>query len=135
MSTIKKHDHDLYPGENYAILTPAPEEDVFGFYGTVKRMVGEEMAIQLWDTASLVLSTWFREDDPAVVRNFLRSRYGRHLADEVANQSHPSNYENYAIMNQAVMDAVLVTDRKGRSFWTDWFFDIKATTENGEWSD
>ena len=135
MSTIKKHDHDLYPGENEAIITPAPVDDVYGFYGTVKRMVGEEMAIQLWDTASLVLSSWFREDDPAVVRNFLRSRYGRHLADEVANQSHPSNYENYAIMSQAVMDAVLATDRKGRSFWKKWFQEIKQITESGEWSD
>ena len=135
MSTIKKHDHDLYPGENEAIITPAPVDDVYGFYGTVKRMVGEDMAANLWDTASLVLSSWFREDDPAVVRNFLRSRYGRHLADEVANQSHPSNYENYAIMSQAVMDAVLATDRKGRSFWKKWFQDIKQITESGEWSD
>ena len=135
MSTIKKHDHDLYPGENEAIITPAPVDDVYGFYGTVKRMVGEDMAANLWDTASLVLSSWFREDDPAVVRNFLRSRYGRHLADEVANQSHPSNYENYAIMSQAVMDAVLATDRKGRSFWKEWFQEIKQITESGEWSD
>ena len=135
MSTIKKHDHDLYPGENEAIITPAPVDDVYGFYGTVKRMVGEEMAANLWDTASLVLSSWFREDDPAVVRNFLRSRYGRHLADEVANQSHLSNYENYAIMGQAVMDAVLATDRKGRSFWKEWFQEIKQITESGEWSD
>ena len=128
-------DHVNHPGENYAILTPAPEEDAFGFYGTVKRMVSEDMATNLWDTASLVLSSWFREDDPAVVRNFLRSRYGRHLADEVANQSHPSNYEDYAIMGQAVMDAVLAADRQGRSFWKKWFQEIKQITESGEWSD
>ena len=83
-ATIETFDHETHPGENYAILTPAPINDVFGFYGTMKGMAGEEMAVKLWDSASLIVSTIFNENDPAVVRNFLRSRYGRHVADRVS---------------------------------------------------
>ena len=127
------HDHKNYPGENEAILTPAPVDDVFGFYGTIQSLVGAEMAEVLWDVASLTLSSLFEEDDPAAVRNFLRSRYGRHLADEVSNQSRPSDYEDYDAMREAVIGAVLATDRKGRSYWRKWFPEIRPVTMSGEW--
>jgi hypothetical protein len=128
-------DHDTYPGENTAILTPAPVEDMFGFYGTMKTIVSDAMAAQLWETASLTLSTFFREDDPAVVRNFLRSANGRHLADDVTFFAKPEEYDDPDVMHAAVHDAVMHTDSKGRSFWGTRFAEVKEYTERGEWED
>ena len=139
MTTATKFDHDTHPGENYAILTPVPIEDVFGFFGTMKGMVGEEMAKQLWDSASLIISTAFYEDDPAVVRNFLRSRYGRHLADSVSFFAKPDEYNDFDVMHSAVMDAILDSYKSGhntgKSVWTRRFNEIKDVTEKGEWID
>lgn len=129
------HDHQNHPGENEAILTPVPVEDVFGFYGTIQTFVAESMAAALWDVASLTLSSLFEEDDPAVVRNFLRSRYGRQLADEVNIRTLVQDYENHDAMREAVMDAVLATDRKGRSYWSKSFLEIKRATASGEYVD
>jgi hypothetical protein len=129
-------DHENYPGENVAILTPAPAEDVFGFYGTVKSMTDdEEMAEFLWESASLVLSSFYREDDPAVVRNFLRSRYGRHLADRITFFAKPHEYKNFDVMREAVMSAIMEKDHRGRSMWGKLFAEIKKIIENGEWVD
>jgi hypothetical protein len=137
--TIAPFDHDLYPGENHAILTPVPKEDIFGFYGTMKTIAGEETAEMLWDSASLVLSSCFKEDDPAVVRNFLRSRYGRHLADSVTFFAKPEEYGDFDVMHFAVMDAILNPHEsgrnKGKSVWTNRFNEIKDATESGEWVD
>ena len=133
---MQTHDHDLYPGENFAILTPAPVEDIFGFYGTVKSLTDDEqMAAHLWETASLVLSSFYREDDPAVVRNFLRSRYGRHLADRITFFVKPHEYEDFDVMREAVMSAIMEKDHRGRSMWGNLFAEIKKITENGEWTD
>ncbi len=130
------HDHENYPGENSAILTPAPVEDAFGFYGTVKSMTGrEEIAVAVWDTASLMLSTLFDENDPAVVRNFLRSRYGRKVADHVTFFARPGEYENLDVMHEAVRSAITDVDVRGRLIWKKWFEEIRAVTLSGEWVD
>ena len=138
-TTTAKFDHDTFPGENYAILTPVPIEDIFGFFGTMKGMVGEEMAKQLWNSASLIVSTNFYEDDPAVVRNFLRSRYGRHLADSVSFFAKPEEYDDFDVMYFAVMDAILDSYKSGqntgKSVWTRRFNEIRETTLSGEWVD
>ena len=135
----KTFDHDTNPGENYAILTPVPTEDMFGFYGTMKDMVGEEMATKLWDSASMIVSTTFCEDNPTVVRNFLRSSYGRHLADRVTSLAKESDYGDFDVMRSAVMDAILSPHESGRSngqsAWTRRFNEIKMVTESGEWED
>ena len=132
-------DHETHPGENYAILTPVPIEDVFGFFGTMKGMVGEEMAKQLWDSASSIISTAFYEDDPAVVRNFLRSCYGRHLADSVSFFAKPDEYNDFDVIHSAVMDAILDSYKSGqntgKSVWTRRFNEIRETTVKGEWVD
>jgi hypothetical protein len=139
MTTKSKHDHDMYPGENVAILTPAPIEDMWGFFGTMKTIADEDVAIIAWESASLTLSSCFKEDDPAVVRNFLRSRYGRHLADRVTFYANEEEYGDSDIMRSAVMDAILAIHEsgrnKGKSVWTEWFTDIKKATESGEWED
>jgi len=128
-------DHDNFPGENYAILTPVPVDDVFGFFGTMKGLVGKEMAIKLWDSASLIVSTNFYEDDPAVVRNFLRSRYGRHLADRVTFFSIPEDYSDADKMYEAVLSTITEVTKRGELFWGKCFDEIKTVTENGEWID
>jgi len=130
-----KFDHDANPGENYAILTPAPTDDMFGFYGTMKCMVGEEMAIKLWDSASLILSTIFHEDDPAVVRNFLRSSYGRHLADRVTFFAKEEDYGDANIMYEAVLSTITEVGRSGQLFWKTEFETVKNATTSGEWKD
>jgi len=128
-------DHDTHPGENYEILTPVPLEDRWGFYGMMKNMVGEEMAIKLWDSASLIVSTNFYEDDPAVVRNFLRSRHGRHLADRVTLFANEEDYDDEAAMYEAVLSTVTEVGRNGNLFWKTQFDKIKEATESGEWRD
>jgi len=128
-------DHVTFPGENYAILTPAPVEDIFGFFGTMKSLVGEEMGVKLWDSASLIVSTVFYEDDPAVVRNFLRSRYGRHLADRVTFFSKEEDYGDAVAMYDALLSTISETMKCGGLFWQKSFDEIKTVTENGEWID
>ena len=128
-------DHDNFPGENYAILTPVPVDDVFGFYGTMKGMVGEEMAVKLWDSASLIVSTNFYEDDPAVVRNFLRSSYGRHLADRVTFFAKEEDYGDAVIMYDALLSTISETTNRGGLFWRKPFDVVKEATVTGEWTD
>jgi hypothetical protein len=133
--TTKTFDHDTNPGENYAILTPVPVEDFFGFYGTMKDMVGEEMAVKLWDSASLIVSTVFHEDAQAVVRNFLRSSYGRHLADRVTFFAKEADYGDAGIMYEAVLSTISETSQRGGLFWQKCFDTVKSATINGEWED
>jgi len=123
------------PGENHAILTPVPTGDMFGFFGTMKCMVGEEIAIKLWDSASLILSTTFCEDDPKVIRNFLRSNYGRYLADRVTFFAKEADYGDAAIMHEAVLSTISETNNRGRLFWEKCFEDAKCETQTGEWKD
>jgi len=133
--TTTTFDHDNLPGENYAILTPVPEDDVFGFFGTMKGMVGEEMAIKLWDSASLIVSTIFYEDDPAVVRNFLRSSYGRHLADRVTFFAKEEDYGDATIMYDALLSTISETTKRGNLFWGKCFEIVREATITGEWTD
>lgn len=129
-------DHDNDSGENVAILTPAPVDDLFGFFGTVKSMTNDEkMATYLWESASLLFTNFYHEDDPAVVRNFLRSRHGRHLADSVTFFVKPDEYGDFDAMQEAVMSAIMETDRHGCLIWAKQFAEIKKITENGEWTD
>lgn len=69
----------------------------------------------------LILSTYYREDDPAVVRNFLRNRYGRHLADRITFFARPKEYGDFDVMHDAVMSAIMDTDHRGRSLWSKLF--------------
>jgi len=133
--TTAAYDHDAKPGENYAILTPVPTADMFGFYGTMKCMVGEEMAVKLWDSASLIVSTIFYEDDPAVVRNFLRSSYGRHLADRVTFFSIPEDYDDAGKMYDALLSTISEVTKQGKMFWGKCFETVKEATISGEWVD
>ena len=127
--------HDTYPGENFAILTPVPIDDVFGFFGTMRGMVGKEMAIKLWDSASLIVSTIFYEDDPAVVRNFLRSSYGRHLADRVTFFAKEEDYGDAAAMYDSLLSTISETTKRGDLFWNKAFKVVKKATESDEWVD
>jgi hypothetical protein len=133
--TTTAFDHDNHPGENYAILTPAPVDDVFGFFGTMKSMAGEQAAIQLWDSASLIVSTNFYEDDPAVVRNFLRSCYGRHLADRVTFFANEKDYGDAAKMYEALLSTISETTKHGELFWGQCFEAVRNATLTGEWTD
>ena len=126
--------HKTYSGENN-VLTPVPKKDLWGFYGSMKCMVGEKMAIKLWDSASLMISTNFHEDNPAVVRNFLRSPYGRHLADRVAFFAKEEDYGDDAAMYEAVLSTITEVGRSGNLFWKKQFDKIKVATATGEWED
>jgi len=133
--TKKTFDHDISPSENHAVLTPVPTEDVFGFYGTMKDMVGEEMATKLWDSASMIVSTTFCEDDPVVVRNFLRSNHGRYLADRVTSLAKEENYSDTTIMYDTLSSTISEVGRNGQMFWKQQFDLVRQATINGEWED
>ena len=67
---------------NDTFLT-APTEDCWGFFGTIKsnEKLGEKEASQAWaDAFRIFRSVPWQPSDPAI-RNFLRLRAGRHIAD------------------------------------------------------
>jgi hypothetical protein len=63
----------------------APHEDVFGFYGTIKNnechAAAEAQAA--WECAMAAVIA-FADGNATLARNFLRSRHGRHFADETS---------------------------------------------------
>ena len=63
-----------------ALPTRNPEH---GFHGTTGRREGAPAA-EAWDVASRAI-TAATSGSPEAVRDFLDSRHGRHLADDVAN--------------------------------------------------
>lgn len=117
-----------------------PTEDVYGFWGTIQtnsyceetdcNHIDEAAADRIWAAACLQVAETFDENNPNVIRNFLRSRYGRHLADELFTEA--TCTENDLVANLAD-----VLNRKSHNVlvWKRDFRNVKETTLNGEWID
>lgn len=69
--------------DNKITLATAPIEDCYGFFGTIKmnERIGEKEAIKAWEEAFEVLRSAPWQPTDTAIRNFLRSRRGRHFAD------------------------------------------------------
>lgn len=113
---------------------PAPAEDCWGFYGTIldNGKITPDNAACIWKTACQALAETYNETDAAVIRNFLRSRYGRHLADSVHEHAYriTDGDSIETIYEKAVTDAL--TPAKN---WRREFKAIRKTTLSGEWED
>lgn len=55
----------------------------YGFFGTVQLKRGEKGAQQAWQVAFTAIQKAVPKANPADIRNFLDSKYGRHTADQV----------------------------------------------------
>ncbi len=123
---------------NIKNITP-PTDDVYGFWGTVQtnsyceetdcNHIDEAAANRIWTAACLQVAKTFDEKDPDVIRNFLRSRWGRHLADELFT---PGCHEKNLIARLAEN---LNERRYGVLVWKSGFREVKEATENGTWVD
>jgi hypothetical protein len=118
---------------NPAVITPAPVDDKTeeGFYFALKKAAGDEVAQELWKTACLALSECFEEDDPEVIRRFLLSRHGRHLATSAMSHTWPEYYSHVDEMVGMLLDALeerCTEDNQSVSAWAKAFQAIK----NGE---
>jgi hypothetical protein len=130
---------------------PFPDEDAFGFAGTIQANshndatgangIGPDAARRLWREACAAVARTFGEDDPAVIRNFLRSRYGRHLADEAYTEAHPAQGEAAlaAGIGKALARKKRIRQRLGgtreRLAWQKPFDEIKTATLDGTWTE
>ena len=74
----------------------------------------------------------FHEKDPAVIRNFLRSRWGRHLADELTLSA---DHRNEAALATAIPTTLARRTDKGFLAWEREFKEIRQATKRGEWQD
>jgi len=130
---------------------PFPDEDGFGFAGTIQsnshndangeNEIDIDAARRLWREACAAVARTFGEDNPQVIRNFLRSRYGRHLADEAYNEAHPARGETALAtgIGKALARKKRIRQRLGgtleRLAWQKPFDEIRRATLDGTWTE
>ena len=73
------------------ISVPVPTEDQFGFYGTIQSNSNDNFSRtelkDIWDGAVNTIAEVLNTDATKDIENFLRSRAGRHFADELSFES------------------------------------------------
>ena len=122
-------------------LTLPPREDAHGFYGTLRSNsesaqagLGERGLERLWLEAFRQVEVLFRERDQQVVRNFLRSAYGRHLADQVFTKARAHTSE--VALRKAIREALAERHyRTNRLIWKKAFNTVKRSTHEGRWTE
>ncbi len=64
----------------------APTDDSWGFFGTIdmNERLGLKETIEAWDAAFAVFRSAPWQPTDIAIRNFLRSRWGRHFADSTS---------------------------------------------------
>lgn len=62
-----------------------------GFFGTIQLKRGEKGAQQAWQVAFTAIQKAVPKAEPADIRNFLDSKYGRHAADQVLDGNSVQN--------------------------------------------
>ncbi|MCL2118005.1 MAG: hypothetical protein FWH27_06210 [Planctomycetaceae bacterium] len=126
-------DHKDHFRVNPAVITPAPVDDKTrgGFYFALKKAAGEEVAQELWKTASVALSERFEENDPDVIRRFLLSRQGRFLALSAMSHTWPECYRHVHEMVNSLMDTLEECDTSGNQTVSAWAKAFQAI-KNGE---
>lgn len=111
--------------------TPAeyafPRDDGYGFAGALRGNydLGWRANARLWRVACEAVEAAFRETDRRIVRHFLRSRYGRHLADDLSRRMGRDPEE--ADARQAIVAAHWQKD------WAKGYREVAAATRRGEW--
>jgi phosphoglycolate phosphatase-like HAD superfamily hydrolase len=119
-----------------------PREDAFGFWGTVqtnsfqeatgRRAIDEQAAERLWEVAMQLVVELFDADAETAV-NFLRSRYGRHLADEATNFAGSATDEGKLMLG--IEKALKRCGRRGYSIWGMHVNAVRNAMRRGEWQD
>jgi hypothetical protein len=71
---------------NNANYAAAPTDDSWGFFGTIdmNERLGLKETIEAWDAAFTVFRRAPWQPTDITIRNFLRSRWGRHFADSTS---------------------------------------------------
>lgn len=71
--------------ERHPIEYRYPQHDDWGFAGEIRRLfkLPEDAGERIWLNACLIIEREFSVKDRRFVRNFLRSGWGRHLADDL----------------------------------------------------
>jgi len=106
-----------------------PREDSHGFAGTLRANydLGWRTNERLWQFACLTVQLAFHETDLRIVRNFLRSKWGRHLADDLSFRQ-PRNPEE-----ADVQDAIAATP--WQKVWAKCYREVAELTRRGEWEE
>jgi hypothetical protein len=67
-------------------IAAAPTDDSWGFFGTLdmNERLGLKETINAWDAAFAVFRSALWQPTDIAIRNFLRSRWGRHFADSMS---------------------------------------------------
>ncbi|MCF8070418.1 MAG: hypothetical protein K9L30_17700 [Desulfobacterales bacterium] len=119
---------------NSNLLTPAPLDDTWGFIGTILRIgdIDKEAAARLWKVATNKLAGTYQETRPDVIRNFLRSRHGRHFADDASNMGLKWNQKTDCekALAEGIEKSLSDPDR-----WSKFFNEVKEATISGKWED
>lgn len=82
---------------------------------------------RLWLVACEAVEAAFGESDRRIVRNFLRSRYGRHLADDLSRRQPRAPEE--ADVHKAILSTNWQKD------WTKWYHECAVATRKGEFEE
>ena len=106
-----------------------PREDSQGFAGSLRANydLGWRANARLWLFACETVEAFFGETDRRIVRNFLRSRHGRHVADDLSRRQ-PRNPEEADVRN-----AIAGTDWKKN--WGLFYREVAELTRRGEWEE
>lgn len=117
----------------FSVLPKFPREDVFGFAGTISR--DRDLAERLWDAACIEVADFFRESDPQIIENFLRSTYGRHFADQICHESYPQFDETHMVANIRKALNHFKFTRRGKMVrtWRRPFDSIRKATKEGSY--
>jgi len=128
-----------------------PDTDSFGFTGTIqtnshndatgRNEIDPKAARRLWAKACEMVALTFGEDNPQVIGNFLRSTYGRHLADEAYTEASPNRDEAALLegIDKALSRRKRIRLRRGgtreRLVWQKPFDAIRQATIDGTWTE
>jgi hypothetical protein len=106
-----------------------PRDDSHGFAGTLRLNydLGWRANARLWLFACQTVEGAFGETDRRIVRNFLRSGSGRHLADDLSRRQ-PRDPEEADVQN-----AIAGTNWK--KDWGTYFREVAELTRRGGWED
>lgn len=104
-----------------------PKNDQWGFAGEIRRLfkITDESGARIWLHACLVAEDALAGAERVFVRNFLRSGFGRHLADDLTR-----------LLPKHEPDETEFFDALNRTHWHDWqkcFNSVVRDTREGLW--
>ena len=91
------------PNHTLNELLAPPADDAFGFHGTIRHIVDndQKQADKAWAAAMQICRADLTNGDAQTARAFLRSRFGRHIADATTfHAKHPMRTRLKTVLHQ-----------------------------------